>query len=77
MPKSPAELLSEISSSEEVFNKSNKIYSKVLKESGFTDELKYLPNEVQQLEINEVKAGEISIGSTHPSLIKKRKDQCG
>ena len=77
MPKSPAELLSEISSSEEVFNKSNKIYSKVLKESGFTDELKYLPNEVQQLEINEGNAGEISIGLKHPNLIKKRKDQCG
>ena len=77
MPKSPAEFLSEISSSEEVFNKSNQIYSKALKESGFTDELKYLPNEVQQLEINEANAEEISIGSKHPNLIKKRKDQCG
>ena len=35
-----------------MFNKSSKIYSKVLKKSGFTDELKYLPNEVQ-LENNE------------------------
>ena len=39
----------ETSSSEEIFNKSIKIYSKPLKESGFTDELKYLPNEVQEL----------------------------
>ena len=36
-------------SREEIFNKSIKIYSKALKESGFTDELKYLPNEAQEL----------------------------
>ena len=41
--------ISETSSSEEIFNKSIKIYSKALKESGFTVELKYLPNEVQEL----------------------------
>ena len=45
--------ISEISSSEEIFNKSIKIYSKVLKEIDFTDELKYLRNEEQQLENNE------------------------
>ena len=35
-----------------MFNKSIKIYSKALKESGFTVELKYLPNEVQELRNN-------------------------
>ena len=39
-----------MSSSEEVFNKSNKIYSK---ESGFKDDLKYSPSKAQQLENNE------------------------
>ena len=32
-----------------MFNSSNKIYSKALKESGFTDELEYLPNEYRNL----------------------------
>ena len=41
--------ISETSSNEEIFNKSIKIYSKALKESGFTDELKYLSNDVQEL----------------------------
>ena len=41
--------ISEILSNEEIFNKSIKIYSKTLKESGFTDELKYLSNYVQEL----------------------------
>ena len=49
LPKSIAKCISETSSSEEIFNKSIKIYSKALKESGFTDELKYLPNELQEL----------------------------
>ena len=49
LPKSIAKCISETSSSEEIFNKSIKIYSKALKESGFTDEVKYLPNEVQEL----------------------------
>ena len=53
LPKSIAKRISETSSSEEAFNKSIKIYSKALKESGLTDKLKYLPNEVQQLENNE------------------------
>ena len=53
LPKSIAKRISETSSSEDLFNKSIKIYNKALKESGFTDELKYLPNEVQQLENNE------------------------
>ena len=40
LPKSIAKRISETSSSEEIFNKSIKTYSKALKESGFTDELK-------------------------------------
>ena len=49
LPESIAKCISETSSSEQIFNKSIKIYSKALKETGFTDELKYLPNEVQEL----------------------------
>ena len=49
LPKSIAKRISETSFSEEIFNKSIKIYSKALKDSDFTDELKYLPNELQQL----------------------------
>ena len=52
LPKSIAKRISETSSSEEIFNKSIKIYSKALKESGFTDELKYSPNEEQELSNN-------------------------
>ena len=47
LPKSIAKLISETSSSEEMFNKLIKIYSKSLKKSASTDELKYLPSEVQ------------------------------
>ena len=47
--KSIAKQIPETSSSDNIFNKSVMIYSKALKESGFTDELKYLPNEVRQL----------------------------
>ena len=43
LPKSVVKRISETLSSEKIFNKSIKIYSKALKESGFTDELKYLP----------------------------------
>ena len=49
LPKSIAKHISETSSTNKIFNKSIRIYSKALKERGFTDELKYLPNEVQQL----------------------------
>ena len=49
LPKSIAKRISETLSSEEIFNKSIKIHSKALKERGFTDELKYLPSEVQEL----------------------------
>ena len=45
----------ETCSSEEILNKPSKIYNQVLKESGFTDDLKYSPNEVQQLENKENK----------------------
>ena len=51
--KSITKRLSETMSSEEIFKISIKIYSKVLKERGFMDELKYLQNEVQQLENSE------------------------
>ena len=44
LPKSVVKRISETLSSEKIFNKSIKNYSKALKESGFTDELKYLPN---------------------------------
>ena len=49
LPESIVKRISETSSSEEIFNKSIKIYSKAVKDSGFTDELKYLPNKVQQV----------------------------
>ena len=67
LPKSIAKRISETSSDEEIFNKSIKISSKALQESGFTDELKYLPNELQG------NAKERSFGLTHP--IEKRKNQ--
>ena len=47
LPKSITKCISETSSSEEIFNKSNKIYNNVLKKSGSSDDLKYSPNEVQ------------------------------
>ena len=53
LPKSIAMHISETLSSEEIFNKSVKIYSKALKKNGFMDELKSLPDEVQQLENSE------------------------
>ena len=49
LPKSIAKRISGTSSSEEIFNNSIKTYSKAFEESGFTDELKYLPNEIQEL----------------------------
>ena len=53
LPESIAMHISEASSSEEIFNKSVKIYSKALKKNGFMDKLKSLPDEVQQLENSE------------------------
>ena len=50
LPKSIAKRISETSSNEEILNKSIKIHSKALKEHDFTNEHKYLPNEVQQPE---------------------------
>ena len=48
-------------------NKSIKIYSNALKESGFTDDLKYSPNLAQQLENSEGrKRKKRKFGSTHP-----------
>ena len=53
--------------SEKILNKSIKIYSKALKESGFTDDLKYAPNVAQQLENSEDrKRKKRKFGSTHP-----------
>ena len=53
LPKSIAKRISEILLSEEIFNKSINICRKALKESDFMDQLKYLPNEVRQVENNE------------------------
>ena len=74
LPQSIVKHISETLSSEEIFNKSIKIYSKALKKSGLTDELKYLSNKVQQLKINEGNAKEI-FSSTYS--FQKRKGQCG
>ena len=72
-----AKRISETSSSEEIFNKSIKIYSKALKESGFTDELKYLPNEVQQLENNEGRKRKRKIIWFNPPYSKNVKTNVG
>ena len=77
LPKSIAKRISETSSSNEIFNKSTKIYTKALKESSLTDGLKYLPNKVQQLENNEGKKRKRKIIWFNPPYSKRRKDQCG
>ena len=59
-----------------MFNKSIKIYSKVLKESGFTDGLKYLPNEVQ-LENNEGRKRKRKITWLNPPYSKNIKTNVG
>ena len=63
LPQSIAKCISE-TSTEEIFNESIKIYSKALKESDFTDDLKYLPIEVKQFKNNQEKKR--NFGSTHP-----------
>ena len=68
--KSIAKCISETSTGEEIFNKSIKIYSKALKKSGFTDELKYLRNEVQQLENTEGRKRKRKITSFNPHFSK-------
>ena len=68
--KSIAKCISETSTGEEIFNKSIKIYSKALKKSGFTDELKYLRNEVQQLENNEGRKPQKKANLVQPTLFK-------
>ena len=75
LPNSIAKRISETSSSEQIFNKSIKIDSKALKESGFTDEPKYLPNEVQELGNNNRRKRKRKIIWFNPALFKKRKDQ--
>ena len=77
LPKSIAKRISETSSSEDLFNKSIKIYNKALKESGFTDELKYLPNEVQQLENNERRKRKRKIIWFNPPYSKNVKTNVG
>ena len=70
LPKSIAKGISETLSCEEIFNKSIKIYSKALKESGFMDELKYLPNEVQQLGNSDRRKCKIKIVWFNPTCSK-------
>ena len=77
LPKSIAKRVSETASSEEIFNKSIKIYSKTLKESGFTDELKYLPNEIQQRENKEGRKRERKIIYFNPLYSKNIKTNVG
>ena len=77
LPKSIAKRISETSSSEDLFNKSIKIYNTALKESGFTDELKYLPNEVQQLENNERRKRKRKIIWFNPPYSKNVKTNVG
>ena len=50
MLKSTTRLTSQTSFSEKTFYKSFKIYSEAIKESKFTNDLKYSPNEAKQIE---------------------------
>ena len=77
LPKSIAKHISETSSNEEIFNKSTKIYSKALKESGFTDEPKYLPNEVQELANNNRRIRKRKIIWFNPPYSKSVKTNVG
>ena len=77
LPKSTAKRVSETSSSEEIFNKSIKIYSKTLKESGFKDKLRYLSYEIQQLENNEGRKCKRKIIWFNPSFSKDVKTNVG
>ena len=77
LPKSIAKHISETSSNEEIFNKSTKIYSKALKESGFTDEPKYLPNEVQELANNNRRIRKRKIIWFNPPYSKNVKTNVG
>ena len=69
--------ISETSSSEEIFSKSIKIYSKALKENDFMDELKYLRNEEQQLENNEREKRKRKIIWFNPPYSKNVKTNVG
>ena len=76
LPKSIAKRISETSSNEEILNKSIKIHSKALKQHGFTNEHKYLPNELQQpekkkKEENAKRRSSSSIHSIQKTLLKK------
>ena len=77
LPKSIAKHISKTSSSEEIFNKSIKIYSKALKESGFTDELKYLPNEVQEFGNNNRRKCKTKIIWSNPPYSKNVETNVG
>ena len=76
LPKSISKRISETSLSEEIFNKSIKIY-KARKESGITDELKYLPNEIQQLENNKGRKRKRKIIWFNPPYSKNVKTSVG
>ena len=79
LPKSITKRTSETSSSMEIFNKSIKIYSKALKESGCTNEIKFLPMKYSNLKLT--KEGNAKEKNKNyfvqPTLFKKRKNQCG
>ena len=77
LPNSIAKRISETSSSEQIFNKSIKIDSKALKESGFTDEPKYLPNEVQELGNNNRRKRKRKIIWFNPPYSKNVKTNVG
>ena len=77
LPKSIAKCTSETSSSEKIFNKSIKIYSDAPKYSGFTDELRYLPNEAQQLENNDGKKRKRKLIWFNPAYSKNVKTNVG
>ena len=77
MSKSIAKRIWETSSGEEIFNKSIKIYSKALKESRFTDELKYFPNEVQELGNNNRRKRKRKIIWFNPPCSKNVKTNLG
>ena len=77
LSKSIAKRISETSSNEEIFNKSINIYRKALKESGFTDEIKYLPNEVQELGNNNRRKRKRKIIWFNPPCSKNVKTNVG
>ena len=72
LPKSIAKRISETSPNEEILNKSIKIHSKALKQHDFTNEHKYLPNELQQPEKKRKKKTRKEDHLVQSTLFKKR-----